>query len=136
MDKDSDEDLDNLFRDVYTRHAIDEARHCSLDTLIARLLLDQLPGWLRALNARLLHQMFRGYFDVRWGYEEVLQQLVSDFPELHDRYAEMVRQTRAARGTDYFRELFSRAWSPLTNRNAKRYAMLAHTIERLSAAPP
>ena len=123
--------VDALFASVFTLHALDEARHCRLDSMIAEWLIGGQRGWPERINSKVLEAAFRAYFDVGWGYDTLIGQLVAEFPDLGQRRAELVGQATEARSGAYTDRLFHPSVAPITSRNAERYEMLAGAIRRL-----
>lgn len=130
--KQADERVDPVFATVYALHALDEARHCQLDSLVADWLVARQRGLARRINARMLDLAFTVYFDPEWGYDPPIRFLVADFPELGDREPEMIRAAQEARTSDLAGSLVDRAIAPITARNAERYPMLGESLRRQS----
>jgi hypothetical protein len=120
--------LDEQFTSAFCLHAVDEARHCLIDGLLADWLINPLSAPWRRLAASILKQVFRAYYDTDWGHEEPIARLIQDFPELTPLKADMLRDVVAARGPSFCAHVFSDAHSPLTARNARQHAMLRDAI--------
>ena len=130
--KEAGAEVDPLFARVYGLHAIDEARHCKLDTLIAEWLIDRQDGWEKRVNEKLFSLAFHAYYDPDWGYDRLVGQLVADFPALGGAKAEIIRKTINARSQAAAELWFNQSVSPITLRNARNYKMLDRAIRRLS----
>ncbi len=130
--KQASDSVDPLFANVFTLHALDEARHCKIDFLIAEWLITsqrRLPKWV---NGTVLVLLSQAYLDPGWGCDTPIRHLVADFPVLGDRETEMVEATKRARSGYYLQHLLDRSLHPLTVRNAERYPMLDRAIRRVA----
>ncbi len=130
--KEAGDSVDPLFANVFTLHALDEARHCKLDSQIAEWLIApqrRLPKWV---NGTVLGLLSQAYLDPGWGSDTPIRYLVADFPVLDDREAEMIEATERARSGHYLQHLLDRSLHPLTVRNVERYPMLDRAIRRVA----
>ena len=123
--------VDALFARVFALHALDEARHCRFDSMIAEWLVGGQRGWLERINSKVLEAAFRAYFDVEWGYDTLIGQLVAEYPDLGHRQAELLGQAMEARSVAYTDRLFHSSVAPITSRNAERHELLAGAIRCL-----
>lgn len=129
--KEAEVACDGPFSRTFTLHAVDEARHCMIDTLFADWLFDSLPPRWYRLNSYLLKRLFKVYYDLSWGHQPILDRLVQDFPELRPRYATLLKETLAARGAGFVDHLFDPRNAPLTAKKAEVYPMLRKAIAAL-----
>ena len=130
--KEAGEGTDPVFARVHLLHAQDEARHCVIDSLVAEWLVDGQHGWAKRANAKILDLMFQAYYDPAWGYDRPIERLVADFPDLHGREAEIIKQVSDARSGQIVEYWFDPAMSPVTSQNVKRFDMLDQAIRNVS----
>jgi hypothetical protein len=114
------ERADPLFAEVYRLHALDEARHCRLDGLIAEWLLPRLSPGAERWNGRLLALLFPAY-QAGAVHGPLLDRLTARFPELVPRQGELARATADHLGTAHLRRLLSREVTPITHRHQERF---------------
>ena len=132
--KEAADSVDPLFANIFILHALDEARHCKLDALIAEWLIrpqSAVPKWI---NGQVLGALYTAYHDNGWGCDGPIHQLVADFPELKAREGEMIEATKHARSGYHIQHLTDYSAMPLTARNAERYKMLDRAIRRVAEA--
>lgn len=132
--KEAADSVDPLFANIFTLHALDEARHCKLDTLIAEWLIapqSAVPKWI---NGKVLSALYKAYHDSGWGCDGPIRQLTADFPELEGQENEMIAATKRARSGYHIQHLTDRSATPLTARNAERYEMLDRAIRSVAEA--
>jgi hypothetical protein len=130
--------LDPLFAEAHSRHAVDEARHCHIDGLLAQWLLaggERSATWL---NTRLLGALLPAY-RARAVHGPVLARWLAEFPKLLPERAEVLSATEAALGPGHMRKLFDRTVTPITYRNQERYgyfrAVIAAVTEEAGKRP-
>ncbi len=123
--------VDSLFARIHFLHAQDEARHCSMDSLLGAWLIEGQTGWQQQLNARALEGLMAVYYDTDWGWKQSLEQLVKDFPELRDDLSDLLRDASSSRGRGYLEHLFDSKTVPITTRNRNRHTMLDQAVTRV-----
>ena len=122
--------VDGLFSRVHAMHAQDEARHCSLDRVLAEWLIEGQGRTASLMNGRHLAYTLGAYLDPRWGFDAPVRALARDFPPLAVHLPKVLEDMVRARGADYQRGLFDRAVTPMTDRNRARYPILDAAIRR------
>jgi hypothetical protein len=123
--------VDPVFSRVHAMHAQDEARHCSLDRVLAEWLVGGQGGTASRMNGWFLAHTLGAYLDPRWGFDAPVRALAEDFPALAVHTRRLLEDVVRARGADYQRSLFDRAATPMTDRNRARYPILDSAIRRL-----
>ena len=103
-----------------------------IDSLVAEWLVDGQHGWAKRANAKILDLMFQAYYDPAWGYDRPIERLVADFPDLHGREVEIIKQVSDARSGQIVEYWFDPAMSPVTSQNVKRFDMLDQAIRNVS----
>ena len=94
MYQQANEDVDPLFATIFTLHALDEARHCKFDSLIAEWLIGPqrtLPKWF---NGTILGLLYKRYIDPSWGSAGPIRQIVVDFPEIRELETRMIKESQ------------------------------------------
>ena len=130
MYKGADETCDPIFTEFYTRHALDEARHCKVDSIIADWLIGDQPQYLKSINGWILKSLMQAYFDPNWGTDSLIDQLVKDCPELKSLRMQISAANKNIREGDYANFYFSKHLSPLTARNAEKHPILDNAIRQ------
>lgn len=130
-----DPDCDPAFSAAFRAHAIDEARHCRMDDLLADWLTAALRPVQQQLSDRLLGQLFRRYYDVRWGTDRPVLHLAREFglsPALRQR---LLDDAQLGRGPEFRSHLFDQHNAPISFRKAQRHRGLAAAINSVCAPP-
>ena len=110
----SKETLDANFVAAYRAHLLDEASHVRCDQDLIDRWWPGMPRLVRRLNARLFAWMVKEFFSApRRGQMSVVHHLISEFPELKPRRAEIERQLLALAADDrYHVSIYSRDITP------------------------
>jgi len=128
--KQDENSLDPLFSKVNFYHAIDEARHCSLDEILAKWLLEDQKGLSKIVNAIFLKKSLEYYYGA-WGHDAPINQLVQDFPELQAVQITLLNDAVSQRGEKYNSHLFEKTTTPITYKNLQRYPMFQNAVNAL-----
>ena len=130
-----DPDCDPAFRAAFRAHAIDEARHCRMDDLLADWLVAPLRPAQRRLSDHLLGQLFRRYYDVGWGMDRPVQHLAREFGLRADLRRRLLADAQQGRGPEFRSHLFDRSNAPISYRKAQRHRGLAAAISSVCSPP-
>lgn len=110
----SKETLEPNFVAAYRAHLLDEASHVRCDQELLDRWWPDMPRAVRRFNARLFAWMVKEFFSApRRGQMSVVHRLISEFPELQPRRAEIERQLLALAADDrYHISIYSRDITP------------------------
>lgn len=128
----ANEEIDPLFKKVHTLHAIDEARHCHFDTLIANWLTDRESKIKKCINRWMLKACFTSYY-AEWSLDLPIKALLKDFPELSNKFDDLMKGVLASRGRDSRQQIFDQEVSPLTYKNRLEHEILDHALIAIGA---
>ena len=93
--------IEQTFLRAFVLHAQDEARHCKLDALLEEWLVHDRSRARTRVNERLFNLAVKIYYDVNWGCDRPIRQLVKDFSELRDHKERLLADARLARLQQY-----------------------------------
>ena len=130
--QEANDDVDPLFATVFTLHALDEARHCKIDTLITEWLIPPQRKVLKWINGKVLGLYYESYRDQGWGYGGPVRQTVADFPRLRGLEADMIKESKRVFAAKNYNYVTDRTSTPITARNAERYEMLDRALHRVA----
>ena len=128
-----------LFAQIHGLHAQDEGRHCIASEKMADTLIQSRGRLSQWVWGWVLRRFLAAYYDLDWGYDLTIRQLVKDLPELTPRQDAMIRAAKAAPSTDFFAALFGTSATPVNARLLDRYPIFAAAIDGLgqpSGRPP
>lgn len=124
--------VDPLFATVFTLHALDEARHCKIDSLVSEWLVAPQRNISKWINGKVLGQYYKSYRDQNWGCDGPIRRTVADFPRLRELEADMIEETKRVFIALHYNYVADRSSTPITARNAERYPMLDRAIHRVA----
>lgn len=106
--------LEPSFVAVQRAHMADEVGHIGWDEKLLDWIWPRTPPWQRRMNARLFIWLVGEYFNTpKRGGLQVIRELVTEFPSLQSRRAQMEQQIQSlAQNADYHRSLYSREITP------------------------